>query len=74
MSMLNTNKYVPEAVKISSVTREAFVHVINNVPEASAPEVPIRQVMLRCAGKGDNGMQKIVHQILGLNFTLVLFS
>ena len=48
------------------LVQEAFVYAMNNVPEAIAPEIAIKQLMLRCAGERDIGQQEIMHQILGL--------
>lgn len=48
------------------LVQEAFVYAMNNVPEAIAPEIAIKQLMWRCAGERDIGLQEIMHQILGL--------
>ena len=59
-------KYASKAENISSVAREAFVHVINNLSEATAPESTKRQFILGCTGERDIAAQETMHQILGL--------
>ena len=48
------------------MAREAFVHVMNDLFEATAPESAVKQLMLSCTRKGDIRVQETMHKILGL--------
>ena len=46
-------KCASKAEKISSIARDAFIHVMNNVTNTTSPETVIRRLMLRCVGERD---------------------
>ncbi|XP_057296771.1 uncharacterized protein LOC130625684 [Hydractinia symbiolongicarpus] len=51
---------------MSSVARDAFVNVVNNLSKISSSRSVIRKLMMKCVGERDMGIQEVMHQILSL--------
>ena len=60
-------KYASKPKKISSVAKDAFVHVANSVNEENFDSVKvIKKLMMRAVGLHDMSIQEVCHQILKL--------
>lgn len=72
-------KYASKSEKMSSVARDAFVNVVNNISKISSSRSVIRKLMMKCVGERDMGIQEVMHQILSLklyrsSFNVITFS
>ena len=59
-------KYASKAEKMSSVARDTFVSVVNNLQDDSCPKSAIRKLMMKSVGERDMGIQEVMHHILSL--------
>ena len=60
------SKYASKSEKMSSVARDVYMSVLNEIPNDSTSHRVIKKLMMRAIGQRDMGEQEVMHQILSL--------
>lgn len=66
------SKYASKGEKMSTVARDVFTSVLNEIPNDSTCQKVAKKLMMRAIGQRDMGVQEVMHQLLSIK--LLSFS